>query len=120
MIWKTRIPYKVNCFTWLLAKEAVLTHDNFNKRGFQLCARCFLCGEQGETINHLFLHCKWTDQLWRMFICLGKRSWMKPGSIRGILSSWNSDDNATEKEEIIFGVWCNQKIFLMSSITCKK
>lgn len=30
-IWKTKIPYKVNCFTWLLAKESVLTHDNFNK-----------------------------------------------------------------------------------------
>ena len=33
MIWKPKIPYKVNCFIWLLANEAVLTHDNLNKRG---------------------------------------------------------------------------------------
>ena len=32
MIWRTEIPYKVNYFTWLLIKEAVLTHENLNKR----------------------------------------------------------------------------------------
>ena len=41
MTWKTKIPCKVNCFTWLLTKETVLTHDNLNKRGFHLCSRCF-------------------------------------------------------------------------------
>ncbi|WMV52954.1 hypothetical protein MTR67_046339 [Solanum verrucosum] len=39
MIWKTKIPYKVNCFTWLLAKETVLTHENLNNRGVHLCSR---------------------------------------------------------------------------------
>ncbi|XP_049373036.1 uncharacterized protein LOC125838027 [Solanum verrucosum] len=39
MIWKTKIPYKVNCFTWLLAKETVLTHENLSKRGVHLCSR---------------------------------------------------------------------------------
>ncbi|WMV36653.1 hypothetical protein MTR67_030038 [Solanum verrucosum] len=32
-IWKSRIPYKVSCFVWLLAKEAALTQDNVVKRG---------------------------------------------------------------------------------------
>ncbi|WMV33010.1 hypothetical protein MTR67_026395 [Solanum verrucosum] len=93
MIWKPKIPYKVNCFIWLLAKEAVLTHDNLNKRGHQLTAGCFLCGEQAETINHLFLHGKWTDQLWRMFISLKGISWVKPGSIADVLRCWNMDGN---------------------------
>uniref|UniRef100_A0A0V0GSU3 Putative ovule protein n=1 Tax=Solanum chacoense TaxID=4108 RepID=A0A0V0GSU3_SOLCH len=39
---------------WLLAKEAVLTQESLSKRGHQLVARCFLCGEQTETINHFF------------------------------------------------------------------
>lgn len=99
MIWKPKIPYKVNCFLWLLTKEAVLTHENLNKRGYQLASRCYLCGEKAETINHLFLHCMWTDQLWRMFICLKGIKWVKPGSIKGVLSSWNRDGNATKKEE---------------------
>ena len=85
MIWKPKIPYKVNCFIWLLAKETVLTHDNLNKRGDQLIAGRFFCGEQAETINHIFLHCKWTDQLWRMFISLKGISWVKPVSIADVL-----------------------------------
>lgn len=40
LIWKVKIPYKVACFTWLLAKEAVLTQDNLVKRGYQLCSKC--------------------------------------------------------------------------------
>ncbi|WMV33430.1 hypothetical protein MTR67_026815 [Solanum verrucosum] len=68
MIWRTEIPYKVNYFTWLLAKQAILTHENLNKRKPNLCSSCYLCEEQVETVNHLFLHCKWTDQLWQMFI----------------------------------------------------
>lgn len=63
MIWKAKIPHKVACFTWLLAQEVVLTHDNLVKRGYQLTSRRYLCGEEEETINHLFLHCNWTEAL---------------------------------------------------------
>jgi len=38
-IWKSKIPLKVSCFVWLLAKEAVLTQDNLMKRGIPLCSR---------------------------------------------------------------------------------
>ena len=87
-IWKTKIPYKVACFTWLLAKEAVLTQDNLIKRGISLCSRCFLCGENAETVNHLFLHCKITDQLWKIFISLRGISWSMPYRIKDVIYSW--------------------------------
>lgn len=57
--WKPKVPYKVNCLTWFLAKEVVLTHENLTKRG--LAPRCYPCGEQAEKANHPFLHCKWTE-----------------------------------------------------------
>lgn len=60
--------YTVNYFTWLLAKEAVLTHENLNKRKVNLWSRCYLCEEQIEPVNHLFMHNKWTDQLRQTFI----------------------------------------------------
>ncbi|WMV19161.1 hypothetical protein MTR67_012546 [Solanum verrucosum] len=52
------ITYNVNCFTWLLTREVVLTPDNMKKRKYHLCSRCYLCEEQTKTVNHLFLHCK--------------------------------------------------------------
>jgi len=87
-IWKGRIPYKVSCFIWLLAKEAALTQDNVMKRGITLCSRCFLCGETSETVNHLFLHCKFTQQLWRVFLSLKGISWAMPRRITEALKSW--------------------------------
>ncbi|KAG5622081.1 hypothetical protein H5410_007299 [Solanum commersonii] len=38
--------------------------------------------EQGETVNHLFLHCKWTTQLWQMFTNMREIKWVKPGRIK--------------------------------------
>ena len=80
-------------------KRSSFDSSNLKKRGSQLASRCTLCGEHAETINHLFLHCTWTEQLWRMFICLKGIRWVKPRSIKGILSSWNRDGNASDKEK---------------------
>lgn len=57
MIWKPKVSYKANCFMCLLTKEAVLAHENLNKRGYKLASRYTLYGEHAETINHIFLHC---------------------------------------------------------------
>ncbi|WMV46335.1 hypothetical protein MTR67_039720 [Solanum verrucosum] len=61
MIWKVKVPFKVACFTWPLAKQATLTQDNLMKRCRQFCSRCSFCECEIETINHLFLHCRETE-----------------------------------------------------------
>lgn len=98
MIWKPKVPYKVKCFTWFLAKQAVLTHENLNKRGHQLASRRYLCGDQAETISYIFLHCKWTEQQWRTFTSLKGIRWVKPGCNRRVLSSWIRYGKVTKKE----------------------
>ncbi|WMV19028.1 hypothetical protein MTR67_012413 [Solanum verrucosum] len=40
-IWKAKIPHKVACFVWFLAKDVVLTQENLMKKGITLCSRCF-------------------------------------------------------------------------------
>lgn len=83
------ILHKVACFVWLLAKEVVLTQDNLMKKGIPLCSRCFFCGETAETMVHLFIRCKVTSQLWRLFLCLKNISWSMPGKITEALHSWD-------------------------------
>ncbi|WMV60154.1 hypothetical protein MTR67_053539 [Solanum verrucosum] len=87
-IWKSRIPHKVSFFVWSMAKEAVLTQDNVMKRGRTLCSRCFLCGETSEPVNHLFLHCKYTHHLWRIFLSLKGISWTMPRKVAEALLCW--------------------------------
>ncbi|KAL3366928.1 hypothetical protein AABB24_011580 [Solanum stoloniferum] len=90
-IWKSKIPHKVSCFVWLMAKEAVLTQDNVMKRGITLCSRCFLCGETAETVNHLFLHCKYTQQIWSIFLNRKGISWTMPRKVTEVLMSWEEE-----------------------------
>jgi len=90
LIWKVKIPPKVSCFTWLLAKQAVLTQENLMKRGIQLSPRCFLCGEEAETVNHLFLHCRITNILWSIFINSKGLLWVMPRNIVQALKIWSS------------------------------
>ncbi|KAF3627228.1 hypothetical protein FXO37_29963 [Capsicum annuum] len=55
--------------------EAVLTQKNLMKRGFHLSPRCFLCGEEVETVTHLFLDCRITNLLWDLFINMKGLNW---------------------------------------------
>lgn len=79
---RTNIPHKVAHFVWILAKEIVFTQDNLMRRKNTMCSRCFLSGVKAETVNHLFLHCRVTEQIWRTFIT--------PGKITEALQSWEA------------------------------
>lgn len=66
-VWKVKIPMKVSCFVLLVISKACLTEVNLQRRGFQICSRCLFCDQEVERNDHLFLHCKKTIDLWRMF-----------------------------------------------------
>ena len=70
-IWKTRIPYKIKIFTWLLEKGVVLTKDNMVKRKWTGDPSCVFC-DQVETINHLFFQCPVAKCVWALVgQCIG-------------------------------------------------
>lgn len=37
LIWRTKIPVKVSCFVWLVARRACLTRQNLQRRGLDIC-----------------------------------------------------------------------------------
>ncbi|KAH0702688.1 hypothetical protein KY285_016966 [Solanum tuberosum] len=41
MIWKGKIPHKVACFTWLVARQVFFYSGQLNEKGGQLCSRCY-------------------------------------------------------------------------------
>lgn len=85
---KNIAPTKVKCFTWLVVRKACLTHEVLQKKGRVVVTRCFLCNETRETNNHLFLHCKFTAQLWNMFFSLTKTVWTMPEHTADLMSCW--------------------------------
>ena len=64
------VPSKVCFFLWTVALGRVLTMDNLRRRWLVVLDWCCMCKWDGETINHLFLHCPVARDLWDMIFCL--------------------------------------------------
>ena len=58
-------------------------------KGRPLANWCCMCCRDGESTDHLLLHCPVTHSLWSfMFQAFGIH-WVMPGSVVGLLSSWH-------------------------------
>lgn len=89
LIWKIKSPPKVSCFVWLVIRRACLTHEALQRRGLQICSRCFMCDLKAEDNAHLFLHCKTASNLWNMFFCILGVNWVMSRTTLELLKSWN-------------------------------
>lgn len=98
-IWRTKIPYKVNCFVWFVVKQACLTKDKLLRRGMQLRSIFLFCCETAETNNHLFLHCRVTTQLWDIFLTMIGLKWSMPQSTLDIFTVGTKGEVAQTKKE---------------------
>ena len=56
-IWKQKIPSRVAFFVWTAALGKCLTIDNLQKMKVWILDWCYMCKCNGESIDHLFLHC---------------------------------------------------------------
>lgn len=73
-IWKSKIPYKIKIFMWLLEKGAVLTKDNMVKRKWVGDPSCRFC-DCVETPEHLFFQCVTARVVWSITAqCFGARN----------------------------------------------
>jgi hypothetical protein len=55
---------KINFFCWVLMHRRVLTGDNLAKRGIIGPHRCPLCCSAQKTLDHLFIDCPFTQEIW--------------------------------------------------------
>ena len=87
-IWKQKIPSRVAFFVWSAALGICLTIDNLLKRKVWILDWCYMCKSNGESVDHLFLHCPVAIDLWSMVLGLFGLSWVMPHSVLGLLGCW--------------------------------
>jgi hypothetical protein len=84
-IWKMKIPLKTKIFCWYFRRGVILTKDNIVKRNWHGSTQCVFC-HQDETINHLFLQCRFARSIWSLIqIAL---SLYPPTSVTNIFGNW--------------------------------
>jgi hypothetical protein len=50
--------------------------------------RCWLCESDGESMNHLLLHCGMANALWNAIFSLFGLCWVMPRSVRELFAYW--------------------------------
>jgi hypothetical protein len=50
--------------------------------------RCWLCETEGESVDHLLLHCSATSGLWNAFFAWFGLCWVMPRSVKELFASW--------------------------------
>jgi hypothetical protein len=63
-LWKLFVPPKQIHHIWRILNNAIPVKDNLTIRGIRCDPLCLLCNSKIETINHIFLDCEWTKQVW--------------------------------------------------------
>ncbi|KAJ9676364.1 hypothetical protein PVL29_025068 [Vitis rotundifolia] len=87
-LWSSKAPSKVKALAWLVAHGKVNTNDKLQlRRPYKsLCPQwCILCKGNGESIDHLFLHCPVTIGLWHKLFNLAGLVWVPPRSFVDML-----------------------------------
>ena len=87
-IWKAKVPPRVAFFTWTAALGRILTADNLWRRRVILFNWCCMCKADGESIDHLLLHCVYAKELWDMVFAMFGIHWVMRGRVRDLFACW--------------------------------
>jgi hypothetical protein len=66
-VWRTKAPFRTAFFVWLAFQGKILTMDNLKKRHVIVVDRCYRCKGNGESMDHLLLHCDVAYVIWMAF-----------------------------------------------------
>lgn len=76
LIWRSKGPLKACIFLWFLAKDAILSWQNLQRRGWLGSSYCIQCKGHSEDGHHLFLECPCSVKVWtcacRFRLCVDK------------------------------------------------
>ncbi len=89
-VWKPLVPSKINFFVWTASLGKILMIDNLWKRRLVLLDWCYMCKANGESIDHLFLHCSIARDLWSMVLSVFGVWWVMPCHVLALLTCWSS------------------------------
>lgn len=67
-LWKTRAPNKCRFFLWLVMHGRCWTSERLHRHGLREDASCTFCDQVAEHLDHLFLQCAYSKEVW--FKCL--------------------------------------------------
>ncbi|KAF7844182.1 ribonuclease H [Senna tora] len=63
-IWKLKLPFRIIMFLWRVLNNNLSACSVLKNHHMSLEDVCLACGENGESLNHIFLHCPFARVVW--------------------------------------------------------
>ena len=114
-VFKAKVPSRVAFFIWTASLGKILTTDNLRRHKVIILDWCYLCKADGESINHLLLHCPVARDLWNLVCSLFGVSWVMPRGVVDLLFCWNGSLGSHEAGNI----WKMIPHYLMWCLWCE-
>jgi len=113
---------KIKLFIWIVHQRKILTWENLLKKGFTGPSKCYLCGSQEETMDHLLNFCPFISIMWEWVASIFRHSDRDRLNISNTLKNWRKNFSGNEIINkawtlvpgfVIWDVWkeCNSQIF---------
>uniref|UniRef100_A0A2N9IC50 BTB domain-containing protein n=1 Tax=Fagus sylvatica TaxID=28930 RepID=A0A2N9IC50_FAGSY len=103
-IWKAKVTPRVAFFTWTAALGRILMADNLRRRRVMLVSWCYMCKADGESVDHLLLHCVYAKELWDVVFAMFGVFWVMPGRVRELFACWQGKMGKHPKN-MLHGPW---------------
>jgi hypothetical protein len=87
-MWRTQAPSRAAFFAWFASLGKILTVDNLKKRHIVIVDRCCLCKRNGESVDHLLLHCDVASAMWNNIFTRFGMSWIMPRRVIDLFACW--------------------------------
>ena len=66
IFWTAKTIIRVKLFIWRLINEVIPTGSILHRKGLDANLCCKVCGQQGDTLRHVFLDCIHSKVVWRL------------------------------------------------------
>ncbi|CAN6710400.1 unnamed protein product [Malus baccata var. baccata] len=109
-IWTLQVPNKIKYFIWKCCNNALAVRQNLQRRHMRVENICGVCNSVGESENHLFFHCDFSQRFW-----FGSHLYLNSHKLAGVdfLESWETFCNRIKStamneeilQEFAFGLW---------------
>jgi hypothetical protein len=87
-VWQTQAYTRVAYFVWLAALDKIPAMNNLRMKHVILADRCFMCKQNGESVDHLFLHCDVAYALWSALFTRFGLYWVIPRRVFDLFACW--------------------------------
>jgi hypothetical protein len=114
-IWGVHAPKRVSFFVWSAVWGRILTVDNLMRRGYQLAGWCCMCQRDGETINHLLIHCDKAVGLWSFVFQKFGITWVLSGCVLDLLFGWYNGLGKVQSK-----IWNMVPLCLLWTLWCER